>query len=301
MFDDDAIFDRVQFVDFFRYCDVSLEEMVAFLDQHVPWIRPLDTGRSTNCLINDVGIYVHKRKEGFHNYTLPYSWDVRLGHKERNAALEELDDRIDPERVQRILDEIGYTEDAHATSDGRLAAYFVAVGRPTAAELRAFLADRLPGAMIPTHLVQMESIPLTPNGKVDRDALPEPRHGRPPVVSIFRAPTTPLEGRLAAIWRDVLRVPRVGLDDNFFELGGDSIKAIQVVSRAAAAGARLAPQDVFRHQTVAELAAWVERRSAAEAAFPGSEPARDGAEGGAFGAGLDRGELEKLAAILRRT
>lgn len=297
MFKDDRIFDQVQFVDFYRYTDVSLDEMYAFLDEYVPWIRPVDTGRSTNCLINDVGIYVHKRKEGFHNYALPYSWDVRLGHKARDAALEELDDRIDVGKVQHILDEIGYTEDAHATSEVRMTAYFVADGRLPPTDLRAFLAARLPDAMIPTDLVQLESIPLTPNGKVDHGALPEPREGRPAMESIYRAPATRLESRLTKIWREVLRASRVGLDDNFFDLGGDSIKAIQIVSRATGAGINLLPQDVFRHQTVAELVALVETRPSANRADAGPSPDRE-AGGEAAGAHVAPGELDKLAAIL---
>jgi aryl carrier-like protein len=301
MFQDDRVFDEVQFVDFYRYSDVSLDEMYAFLDEHVPWIRPLDTGRSTNCLINDVGIYVHKRKEGFHNYALPYSWDVRLGQKGRDAALEELHDHIDVESVQRILDEIGYTEDAHEMSNVRLTAYFVADGRPTAAELRAFLAPRLPKAMIPADFVQLESIPLTPSGKVDRNALPEPRRGRPAITSIYRAPATRLESGLTSIWRDILRAPRVGLDDNFFDLGGDSIKAIQVASRAVAAGMSVTPQDVFRHQTVAELAAWSETQPAAEPAYLPQGPEDAGADGVSFSTNLAQGELDKLAAVLRTT
>ena len=92
MFRDDRVWEEVELVDFYRYCDDSLEEMLAYLDRKVPWVRPEDTGRSTNCLINDTGIYVHKRERGFHNYELPYSWDVRLGHKTRAEALAELDD-----------------------------------------------------------------------------------------------------------------------------------------------------------------------------------------------------------------
>ncbi len=87
MFEDDEVFDKVRFVDFYRYCDASLEDILSFLDEQLPWIRPSDTGRSTNCLINDVGIYYHKKKKGYHNYAFPYSWDVRTGHKSRDETL----------------------------------------------------------------------------------------------------------------------------------------------------------------------------------------------------------------------
>ncbi len=87
VFESDEVFEQVQFIDFYRYCDVGLSEILEFLKRRAPWVRPEDTGRSTNCLINDVGIYVHTRERGYHNYAWPYSWDVRLGHKERDAAL----------------------------------------------------------------------------------------------------------------------------------------------------------------------------------------------------------------------
>ena len=107
-FDDEGVFERVQLLDFYRYCSTPLSEMLDFLSTRAPWIRPADTGRSSNCLINDVGIQVHKYERGYHNYALPYSWDVRLRQKDREQAVEELNDDIDPVRVQDILDDLGY-------------------------------------------------------------------------------------------------------------------------------------------------------------------------------------------------
>ena len=124
-FADERIFEEVRVIDFYRYCPVDLDEMLHYLKTRLPWVRPADTGRSTNCLINDVGIHVHKRERGYHNYALPYSWDVRLGHKTREAALDELDDDIDEARVQGILDELGYTCRAPAgEAERRLALYY---------------------------------------------------------------------------------------------------------------------------------------------------------------------------------
>ena len=82
-FEDDAVFEKVQYIDFYRYSDVSLEDLLVYLKDKIGWVRPSDTGRSTNCLINQVGIFVHKKEEGYSNYAFPYSWDVRLGHKTR--------------------------------------------------------------------------------------------------------------------------------------------------------------------------------------------------------------------------
>nr|WP_145488694.1 MULTISPECIES: non-ribosomal peptide synthase/polyketide synthase [Streptomyces] len=139
----------------------------------------------------------------------------------------------------------------------RLAAHLVpAPGAevPAAAELRAHLADGLPDYMLPAAFVTVCELPLTVNGKVDRRRLPAPDWGAG-ADSAHRAPSTDTERLLAGIWAELLGVERVGVDDNFFMLGGDSILSIQVVSRARAAGLTLTPRDLFRHPTVAELAA----------------------------------------------
>ncbi len=119
--------------------------------------------------------------------------------------------------------------------------------------LKAHLKSQLPDYMVPTHLILLESMPLTANGKLDRRALPapDPELNRQQYV----APSNELEQHLAGIWRDVLNVAQVGLNDNFFELGGDSILSIQVVSRARQLGIHFSPRDLFQHQTVQSLAA----------------------------------------------
>ncbi|HEU4322016.1 MAG TPA: amino acid adenylation domain-containing protein, partial [Roseiflexaceae bacterium] len=120
------------------------------------------------------------------------------------------------------------------------------------AELNTHLAERLPEYMVPSAIVTLERFPLTPNGKVDRKALPEPAYQSEGAALV--APRTPVEAALAEIWAAVLRVPQVGVHDNFFRLGGDSILSIQIVARAGQAGLRLSPRLLFQHQTIAELA-----------------------------------------------
>ncbi|MGY2180315.1 non-ribosomal peptide synthetase [Pseudomonas agarici] len=119
--------------------------------------------------------------------------------------------------------------------------------------LKAHLKSQLPDYMVPTHLILLERMPLTANGKLDWRALPAPdlQLNRQHYV----APSNALEQSLAGIWREVLSVAQVGRDDNFFELGGDSILSIQVVSRARQQGIHFSPRDLFRHQTVQSLAA----------------------------------------------
>jgi amino acid adenylation domain-containing protein/non-ribosomal peptide synthase protein (TIGR01720 family) len=135
----------------------------------------------------------------------------------------------------------------------RLVGYVVldpSLPAPDSAELRAYVGAELPEYMVPALFHVLDAMPLTPAGKVDRTALPRPG-ARQAVKSDFQ---TPVERTLAAIWREALSLPSVDREDNFFELGGDSILAITVVRRAAEAGLAMAPVDLFRHQTIADLA-----------------------------------------------
>ncbi|MFH9657287.1 non-ribosomal peptide synthase/polyketide synthase [Streptomyces sp. NPDC017248] len=145
----------------------------------------------------------------------------------------------------------------------RLAAYVVPAPdapRPAPADLRAALRRVLPDALVPSSFTALPALPLTTSGKLDRRALPAPENTDE--ERRYTAPRTPDEETLAGIWAEVLGVARVGVTDNFFELGGDSILSIQAVSRARAAGLHIGSQDVFRHQTVADLAAAASRRTA---------------------------------------
>ncbi|MEV7094866.1 non-ribosomal peptide synthase/polyketide synthase [Amycolatopsis sp. NPDC051045] len=131
----------------------------------------------------------------------------------------------------------------------RLVAYVV----PEApAGLREFLGASLPAHLVPSAFVPLERLPLNPSGKLDRRALPAPDWAG---GTTRVAPRTETERLLAAIWAEALGLPEVGVEDNFFELGGDSILSIRLVSEAAKAGLRITTKDVFRHQTIAALAA----------------------------------------------
>ncbi|XXF81242.1 amino acid adenylation domain-containing protein [Myxococcaceae bacterium GXIMD 01537] len=137
----------------------------------------------------------------------------------------------------------------------RLVAYVVAsdARQPSPSDLRQHLRERLPEYMVPAAFVSLERLPLFPNGKVDRRALPAPEVATGPGQG-YLAPRTPVEETLARIWSEVLRVPHVGIRDHFFELGGDSVIALQVVARARQAGLQLRPKQFFDHPTLADLA-----------------------------------------------
>ncbi len=121
-----------------------------------------------------------------------------------------------------------------------------------AERLRSQLKALLPDYMVPAHILFLDHFPVTPNGKLDRKALPKPDASM--LQHSYVAPRSELELRIAEIWQSVLKLERVGLSDNFFELGGDSIISIQVVSRARQIGIRFTPKDLFLHQTVEGLA-----------------------------------------------
>jgi amino acid adenylation domain-containing protein/non-ribosomal peptide synthase protein (TIGR01720 family) len=120
-------------------------------------------------------------------------------------------------------------------------------------ELRQFLSNKLPGYMIPAAFMLLESIPLTANGKVNRQALPKFDFNTDQQSQLVPAQNT-VEKQLAQIWTEVLELEEVGINDNFFELGGDSILSLQLISKAAQIGLHLTPKQLFQHQTIAELA-----------------------------------------------
>ncbi|WP_256995259.1 MULTISPECIES: non-ribosomal peptide synthetase [unclassified Streptomyces] len=125
-----------------------------------------------------------------------------------------------------------------------------------AESLRAFTSATLPGHAVPSAFVVLEELPLSPNGKADRAALPRPQH------TVRATPRGRRETLLCAIFADVLGLEAAGPDDRFFDIGGDSISSISLVGRARAAGLDLSPRDVFTHQTPAALAAACSRERA---------------------------------------
>lgn len=146
--------------------------------------------------------------------------------------------------VQAREDELGHKH---------LVAYCVPQHEPAplGTELTNALKQKLPAYMIPQIFINLKTLPLTKNGKVAREALPDPHFGS---ATAERAlPQTDAEKKLAAIWKDVLGVAEVGVHDNFFELGGDSVLSIQIIARARQAGLAIIPKQVFDHPTIAQL------------------------------------------------
>jgi hypothetical protein len=147
--------------------------------------------------------------------------------------------RVEPNDVEAALEKHGQVREAFVMArefgpgDKRLVAYLGVdlASAPGVSELRAFLATKLPEYMIPSAFVLLEKLPLNANGKVDRKALPAPDGARPELATAFIAPQGALEEFLAAQWRDLLHLDRVGARDNFFDLGGNSVMIVQIHHR----------------------------------------------------------------------
>ncbi|WP_322014135.1 non-ribosomal peptide synthetase [Paraburkholderia sp. J12] len=138
----------------------------------------------------------------------------------------------------------------------RLVAYVTAASASARGSLdtdavRQALARQLPAYMVPGAIVELDALPLNPNGKVDRNALPEPADA----PRDYEAPRGPAEQALAEAWQEVLGLEAIGRADNFFELGGDSILSLQIVARARQSGWKITPRQLFDHQTIAGLGA----------------------------------------------
>ncbi|HEU4323406.1 MAG TPA: amino acid adenylation domain-containing protein [Roseiflexaceae bacterium] len=168
--------------------------------------------------------------------------------------------------------------------DPRLVAYVVAADLRAragdaglAAELRAFLEDRLPDHMVPSVVVALDAMPLNSNGKADRKALPAPLLLQNDTTHTRTAPRTPLETALAGIWADVFGTERIGIHDDFLLLGGHSLQAAQIVARIRRQmQAELTARDLFQHATIAELAELLGQRQQSASVLPPLVPAARG-------------------------
>ncbi len=176
--------------------------------------------------------------------------------------------RIELGEVESVLAEHPEVREAVvlAREDGgtkRLVAYIVPAPdrSPSLETLRRFAAERLPDYMLLAACVRLDALPLSPNGKLDRRALPAPDPATPETA--YEPPATAREEILASLWAEVLGLDRVGALDNFFALGGDSILSIRLLSRVRQTGMHLTLQQLFQHQTVRDLA-----RAASLAAEP---------------------------------
>jgi len=195
---------------------------------------------------------------------LPDGFLIHLGRKDLRVKIRGY--RVEIAEIEKLLLEHPGVKDAGVIASDRepgekqLNAYLVARAdaRPTINELNDFLKAKLPGYMIPSTFVFLESLPLT-NGKLDRAKLPLPDRQRPGLLEPYGPPRTPVEKALAEIWAEVLSLDRIGIHDNFFDLGGHSLAASRVISRVITSFQLELPlKALFESPTVAEMAAVIE-------------------------------------------
>jgi amino acid adenylation domain-containing protein len=209
-------------------------------------------------------------------YRLPDGRLVHVGRKDFQVKVR--GHRIELDEVEHALLEIETVKEAvvvaraNGSHDQRLVAYVVPKGQtaPTTSALRRALAEKLPDYMIPAAFVALQALPLAPNGKLDRQGLPDPDRARPTLDEAYVAPHGPVQELLATLWAEVLNLDHVGINDNFMELGGDSLQAARLLSRVRDSLQIDLPLEIlFRAPTVAkQTTALLEHAIAAD---PGGE------------------------------
>jgi iturin family lipopeptide synthetase C len=193
---------------------------------------------------------------------LPHGLIEFLGREDNQVKIR--GNRIELEEIEHCLltcenvkeAVVGVSVDSEGVKS--LAAYFVPAKEIDLTTLRTHVAANLPEHMMPHYFVQLDEIPRTASGKIDRDSLPEPG-GRIMNEEQYEAPGTESEKKLVEVWEEVLGVTGVGINDNFFGIGGDSIKSIQVAARLMKYNMKVDISDLFLYQTIGQLSQYVKK------------------------------------------
>jgi len=162
-------------------------------------------------------------------------------------------------KQNKLIKEVAVVARKDDSGNLRLIAYIQPEGKFDKDAIVFSLKDRLPDYMLPAVYIELDSFPLTANGKLNRKALPEPILTET-LTDVQVAPESEIELKLAEIWKTLLKVENVSIHDNFFDFGGDSIITLQFVSRVRRAGYELQPKDVFIYQTISGLASLIEQK-----------------------------------------
>ena len=172
-------------------------------------------------------------------------------------------------QYEKIKENIVLLKSQQNTCSKKLVAYATINGDKHIfiSKLRSFLGDKIPNYMLPTHFVILDKMPLTPNGKIDRKALPEPPNSRPNLAQSYQAPKGQLEIKLTQQWEALLQINPIGRNDKFFELGGNSIQAAQFIGQLQKElNASIFVTTIFNHPTIAAYAKMLKKEYAAETA-----------------------------------
>lgn len=257
-----TIYDEVKMVDFYRYYDLTNEEMLNELySRDAYWKTRKDYAiYSTKCPIKEIGDYYHLQEKGFHYYGSATAWEYRLRHLTKQNVKDDLTCHVNQQSCDNFLRILGFEPDksAEELESKYICAYLVADEEISVSDLRGYLSKHVPEYMIPSYFVHLSEMPLTQEGKIHRKALPIPEGDMFTGVE-FVAPRNEMEVALAQVWQEVLGVDQVGIEDNFFDLGGDSIRAIRVISGAQRHGYKLEVKDLFTNPKIKDLSSRVTR------------------------------------------
>ncbi len=172
--------------------------------------------------------------------------------------------RIELGEIEAVLVEHPAVREAVVLArEEQLVAYVVPhrESKPTTSELRNYLKEQLPEYMVPSVFVSLEALPLLPNGKVNRRALPAPEGVRPTLAAAYEAPRSEVERAIATVWREVLHLEKVGINDNFFDLGGHSLLIVQVNSKLREIfNSNLSVIELFQNPTIGALAQYINQK-----------------------------------------
>lgn len=220
--------------------ELTAEKFIPHPFSHVPGARLYKTGDLVRFIDDDGNI-------------------AFLGRIDHQVKLNGL--RIELGEIENAIRETDYVDDVTVVLYGKeenskkLAAYILSTHKEkiSTQQMRSALAKTLPDYMVPSYFTIMEAFPLTPSGKIDRKALPEPEVSREDLSSSYQQASGEKEKILHGIWSQLLKIDKIGVRDNFFELGGDSILSIQVIARAKQAGLQITPRQLFEHPTIEAL------------------------------------------------
>lgn len=196
---------------------------------------------------------------------LPYDVSVNWSETGAEGSVDAIFQRTSEEQADKLPFAEAPKPSAKAWRDYANNPLQSVLARRLVPEVRSYLQERLPDYMVPYSFMLLDALPLSPNGKIDRRALPPPDHSRPQLSAAFVAPRNAVEEVLAEIWAEIFEVENVGVDDNFLEMGGHSLLATQIMARAQEVFPLQLPlRYLFGSPTVADLAKRIEEKGEAE-------------------------------------
>lgn len=249
------IYDNINFVDFYRYENVTNQEIISYLqskDEY--WKRKKKYAiYSTNCPLKQIGDFAHLKGKDYHFYGSATSWEKRLGHIGIENIKEDLAIEVSEKALGNFSKRLGYSSNIEKQEDRRICAYYLSETDIPLGQIKEFLSDRLPSYMIPAHMVKINEVPYTNDGKVDKKKLPIPVSEQQSSDKVD--PADELEQKLLEIYCNILKADKtsIGITDNFFDIGGDSLKMTQLVSKVLSEVLNLTGEDLYLFEGLADL------------------------------------------------